>query len=232
MCDPTEGFMEFQQFFTVSNNFVDLFRHHKYEYHILNLMNLSQSVFNGTYEMKKEQSHGECDFVEIKTREKYDAKLPFRPNQIELLTNGKKHRPMVKEWIEILQKEASEYNPLEIRSNPNYDVADTTLYKVMRCAVERDKEDENLIFFIPFPISMSVKGSIFLQFTTDYLQAIYMRLVHDIKMDKRKVYVIYPASEKNEFAIRELGIYHTEYIQYEGMEKYFSYELLNIDFQK
>lgn len=62
---------------TVSNNFIDLFRNHGYERYVLYLMNESQCVFPGEYKMVNEQSHGECDFVEVNINSKYDVKLPF-----------------------------------------------------------------------------------------------------------------------------------------------------------
>jgi len=213
---------------TVSNNLIDLFRNHEYEHYVLYLMKESQSVFPGEYKMVKEQSRGECDFIEVNSNTKYDAKLPFLRNQLELLTDGKRHKPQIEEWIKIMQAEATDFNPLAIRNNKDYDIAETKLYQIMKDAILRDKVDEHIIFFLPYPISLSFNGSIFLQFCTDYLKAIYNRLTDDIYLNDRKIFVIYPASEKNQFALRDLSTYHTEFIFCGELEKYFSFEVVNV----
>jgi hypothetical protein len=192
-------------------------------------MKESQSVFPGEYEMVKEQSHGECDFIEVNSNTKYDAKLPFLKNQLALLTDGKRHKPQFEEWIKLMQAEASDFDPWVIRNNKDYDIAETKLYQIMKESILRDKIDEHIIFFLPYPISLSISGSIFLQFCTDYLKAIYNRLTDDICLNERKIFVIYPASEKNQFALRDLSTYHIEFIFCGDLEKYFSYEVVNVN---
>jgi len=214
---------------TVSNNLIDLFRNHEYEHYVLYLMKESQSVFPGEYEMVKEQSHGECDFIEVNSNTKYDAKLPFLKNQLELLTDGKRHKPQFEEWIKLMQAEASDFDPWAIRNNKDYDITETKLYQIMKEAILRDKLDEHIIFFLPYPISLSISGSIFLQFCTDYLKAIYNRLTDDICLNGRKIFVIYPASEKNKFTLRDLSTYYTEFIICGELEKYFSFEVVNVN---
>ena len=218
--------MKINHMMTVSNNFIDLFRNREYERYVLYLMNESQRVFPGEYKMVNEQSNGECDFVELNSNSKYDAKLPFLENQLELLTDGKRHKPQIMEWIKIMQAEASDFDPLAIRNNKDYDITKTKLYQIMKEAISRDRVDENIIFFLPYPISLSISGSIFLQFCTDYLKAIYNRLTEDICLNERKIFVIYPAYEKNQFALRDLSTYHTEFIVCDELEKYFSFEVV------
>ena len=128
---------------TVSKNFIELFQNRKYEQFVFSLMQKSKTVFPGTYEIVQEQSHGECDFIEKNTREKYDAKLPFLPEQIKLLTDGKKHNPKVMEWIDDMREEASAFDIMAIRNN-TYNITDTKLYKIMKNAVLKDKPDEVL----------------------------------------------------------------------------------------
>ena len=98
----------------------------------------------------------------------------------------------------------------------------------MKDAIVRDKVDEHIIFFLPYPISLSVSDSIFLQFCTDYLKAIYNRLADDICLNGRKIFVIYPASEKNQFVLRDLSTYHIEFVFSGELEKYFSFEVVNV----
>lgn len=221
--------MKINNMLTVSNNLIELFRNHEYEQYILSFMNKSTKVFPGEYEMVKEQSHGECDFIDVNSKLKYDAKLPFIEEQIELLTDGKRHKPQIEKWINTMCAEASDFNPLYIRNSKDYDIAETQLYQIMKKAILRDKIDEHIIFFLPYPISISISESILLQFCTDYLKAIYDRLINDICLNGRKIFAIYPASEKNQFALRDLSIYKTEYIFCDELEKYFSCEVLNVN---
>ena len=221
--------MKINNMMTVSNNLIDLFRNHEYEHYVLYFMKESRIVFPGEYKMVEDQSHGECDFIEVNTYTKYDAKLPFQKNQLELLTDGKQHKPQIEEWIKMMQAEASDFNPSAIRNNKDYDITETILYKIMKEAILRDKVDEHIIFFLPYPISLSISGSIFLQFCTDYLKAIYNRITEDVCMNGRKIFVIYPASEKNQFALRDLSTCNTEFIICGKLEKYFSFEVVNVN---
>ena len=127
--------MKIKKMMTVSNDLIDLFRNHEYEHYVLYLMKESQSVFPGEYKMVNEQSHGECDFIEVNSNTKYDAKLPFLKNQLELLTDGKRHKPQIEKWIKIMQAEASDFDPLAIRNNRNYDITETQLYQIMKEAI-------------------------------------------------------------------------------------------------
>lgn len=222
------GSMTFQHVSSISNNFISLFQNHEYEQYVLFFMNQSKNIFPGKYKLVKEQSHGECDFIEETSQEKFDAKLPFTAKQIQLLTSGKKHEPLIIEWLKQMQSEASDYDSLAIRSNPNYDIANTKLYQIMKDSIEKDKIDEHIVFFLPYPISLSVEDSIFLQFAGDYLKAIYTSLRNNINLYTRKIYVIYPSSKKNQFALRDLSSFRTEYIMCEELEQYFSYEIVSV----
>gem|GEM_PF-1204408 len=220
-------YMKIHHELTVSKNILDLFQNHKYEHYVLYLMKKSQSVFPGEYEMAKEIDHEKWDFVEVNSNTKYDAKLPFLEKQMRLLTDGKRHEPKIEEWIKIMQDEASDFNPWNIRNNKDYDISETKLYNIMKKQILRDNVDEYIIFFLPYPISISINENIYLQSCTDYLKAIYNRLTDDICLTERKIYAIYPASEKNQFALRDLSTDNIELIICEELEKYFSYEVVN-----
>lgn len=57
-----------------------------------------------------------------------------------------------------------------------------------------------------------IRGSVFLQFSTDYLRVVYDKLEKEINIKNRKRYVIFSSSEKNIIAVRELGgIYYGLY---------------------
>ena len=204
-----------------SHDFIKLFQK-EYEKYVLEIMNLSKTVFPGTYKYIEKQSHGECDYIEIESGEKYDAKLPFTSEQIELLTDGKKHSPKILEWVETLKKEAAEFNSVTALN-----ITETKLYNIMKKQIEADKKDESIIFFFPFPITKSIRGSIFLQFTTDFLKSIYDGLITDIDLAERSIYAIYPALEKNFFTVRDLSVYSKEFVEYENLGRYFTYEVTN-----
>ena len=97
--------MILQREITVSKDLITLFSSKAYERYAFEIVLLSKSVMRGPFEWIDQQSHGECDFFNSDTKEKYDFKLPFMPEQIELLTNGKKHEPLILEWLTQLRKE-------------------------------------------------------------------------------------------------------------------------------
>ncbi|WP_288887399.1 hypothetical protein [uncultured Eubacterium sp.] len=208
----------------ISNDIIKLFQNKNYEKYVLEIMNLSIKVFPGKYKNIEEQSHGECDFLEINTGEKFDAKLPFYSDQIKMLTDGKKHKPQIKKWIQDICNEAYEFDRVMLNDPKNLDVSELKLYMIMKEQIIRDNEAENIVFFIPYPVVTSMRDSIFLQFTANYLNSIYNQLKKEIDFTNRSIYVIYPSSNKNEFAIKDLKYYHTEYIQYDKLSEYFEHE--------
>ena len=209
----------------ISDNIVELFHNKRYEKYVLEIMNISTTIFPEKYEYVTNQSNGECDFIEVNTGIKYDAKIPFYPNQIEMLTSGKKHQPQIIEWIQMMHDEAAEFDEV-IKSSPRtLDVAGLKLYELMKEQIVKEKLDENIVFFLPYPIILSVNGSIFMQFAANYLNSIYTQLEKGIDLTGRSIFVIFPSSRKNEFAIKNMKSYYTEYIQYDKMNDYFSYEM-------
>ena len=100
----------------------------------------------------------------------------------------------------------------------------------MRNQILRDKKDENIIFFLPYPISLSFKDSMFLQSTSDYISLIFEKLKTKIDLIDRFIYAIYPSAKKNTFVLRcSNNSYYREYVYYDKMEKFFSYEVVDVD---
>lgn len=221
--------MKINHLFTVSKNLIELFNKNNYEKHVLEIMNNSKEFFPNSYIEVSNQSQGQCDYIDSITNEKYDAKLPFLPEQIRLLTDGKKHKPEIEKWIFELQKESAEFRPVAYRDNPQY-LENTKLYKIIKTQVLKDKEDENIVFFLPYPISIAIEDSFFLQSTGDFISLILNELKGKVKMVHRNIFIIYPSSKKNSFVLRSTSdVFHREYVTYEGMEKYFSYEIVDIN---
>lgn len=220
--------MALYKLFEISKNFKDLFNKRIYEEFILELMNKSNCVFPSLYKAVSEQSGGQCDFIDIYSGEKFDAKLPVRSDQIEMLTDGKKHGPQLERWLLELRKEIAEFNPIMIKSNPSYSVSKTKLYTIIKEAILRDKKDENIIFFLPFPITVCTRTGVFLQFASDYLTAIDDASRAELDLENQKIYAVYPSSEKNYFVVRKIGSTQKEYIYSDKLEEYFTYEVTDI----
>ena len=214
--------LEISTVFEYKANLIELFRSARYEQYILELMNISKIHFKEAYKEIVNQSRGEADFISA-SGIKYDAKLPFRKEQFELLTSGKKHDPDFLKWIEELYEESTEFDAYDIINNREK-IKDTKLFSTMMGQIVKDKPDENIIFFIPFPIVLTLRGSVIAQFASNFLTEIYAELEKSIDRS-RTIYTIYPTHEKNVFAITEMRNRKIEFIEYDGMEEYFSYDL-------
>ena len=215
--------------FSVSNDFIELFNKKNYESFVLDLMNLSKTVFPNSYSMVEDQSAGQCDYFDTVTNAKFDAKLPFLQEQVYLLRNRREHAPEITKWIEEMRNEAAQFDPFSLRDNPHH-TENTKLYKIMRDQILRDKADENIVFFLPYPVSLAFKDSVCLRIASDYISMIFDQLKTEIDLNDRCIYIIYPSSEKNRFVLRySSNSYYKEYVDYDKMEKFFSYEVVGVD---
>ena len=83
---------------------------------------------------------------------------------------------------------------------------------------------------MPYPISLAFKDSVYLQIASDYISMIFDQLKTEINLNDRCIYIIYPSSEKNKFVLRySSNSYFKEYVDYDKMEKFFSYEVVGVD---
>lgn len=205
-----------------SIDIIGAFNKNVYEAAVLKIMNDSKNVFPSIYERVNIQSNGECDFFDKNTGVKFDAKLPFDKKQIKRLTNGKKYAPDFDGWIKEMCKEACEYYFCICK---NKKISETNLYRIIKEKMEKDKKDENIVFFIPFPITDSSPCSIYDQFSTDFLKAIYEELEKNSILKGRMVYAIYPSTQKNIFAVRNLNQCFCDFVKCDMFDKYFSYEI-------
>ena len=179
--------------------------------------------------MVEDQSAGQCDYTDTVTNAKFDAKLPLQQEQVYLLRNRREHAPEITKWIEEMRNEAAQFDPFSLRDNPHH-TENTKLYKIMRDQFLRDKADENIVFFLPYPVSLAFKDSVCLQIASDYISMIFDQLKTEIDLNDRCIYIIYPSSEKNQFVLRySSNSYYKEYVDYDKMEKFFSYEVVGVD---
>lgn len=212
----------------VANNVIDLFNKNEYEKIILNIINSSNVVFPEKYEYIKEQSNGECDYISSMSKAKYDAKLPFLPEQIKMLTDGKKHKPQIQEWLDQMNKEALEFKPHKIQNNPDEAITKAILYQIMKKSICKDKPDENIIFFIPYPIVASLPEFGFINDFPNFLSRIYDSLKQEIELNNRNIFVIYPSLKKNIYALRNLTSRKIEFLECNNLEKYISFTVPHV----
>ncbi|MGN1343348.1 MAG: hypothetical protein ACI4U3_02130 [Traorella sp.] len=138
-----------------------------YEKIIFQLISESKIVFPNEYKHIQSQSKGECNFIDLCTGEKFDAKLPFTTDQGRLV--GSRNSNYLK-WIQFLQEETEEFSDCNTNGK---EIKDLKLYKVLEKQIIRDKIDENLIFF-PYHIVMDFSIPSLIHFAGDILTHIYL----------------------------------------------------------
>ncbi len=222
--------------YIMADNFIELFskKNEKsvkiYENAVFELMNISDTVFPSSYRLVTDQSNGQCDFIDCISGEKYDAKLPFESNHMKMLTSGKNHKPEIEKWFREMAKEAEEFDSLQFENDSEL-ISRTKLYTIMKEQILRDKKDENIIFFLPYPIVFGAQNSFISQCTFDFLDTIYEKLKDEIDLGERKIYAIYPSCEINKFVLRDMcenEDNNEEFIVYDKLAKYFTYEVIYI----
>ena len=202
----------------VDSDFRSLIKAQKYEKYVLAIIKRSTVFFKGcSFEQMSSQAHGECDFVDNKKR-KYDAKLIFDEHQGQLIGDPK--NDFIK-WLQEMTNEKSEYSEC-IRKRNNSFLANTRFYEILKARIETVKDDETAILFIPFPIVDDSPESLILQQTTDFLQAVYDKLVEDGAVNCMAVYFIYPSMEPNVYVLRN-ETRKREYIRCDELGEFITY---------
>ena len=216
--------MTIQTIATISNSFKTFLQSGNYESAILKLMNESSRVFPHSYGHNDNQSHGECDFISYEGDEKrlvkYDAKLPFDKKEGALICSKK--ADFIK-WFDFMISEASEFNSCMIRNRGIHNVNEIQLYRTIDKRLATIKEDENVIFFFPYPITHDGEGMFFTQLASDILSAIFDQLNREGKVGARKIYVIYPSMDQK-LALRCLNNNIREFLPSAEISQHISYE--------
>lgn len=204
---------------TIDDSFRSFIQQQNYEKYILTIINKSKLIFqNLRFSYIEDQAHGESDFVD-NNGQSYDAKLIFDKKQGALIGDP---RNDFNEWIEVMLKEKTEFGECIKKRDISF-LETTRLYRIMKARLSTVKQDENAIFFIPFPVVDEFKGSSFLQLTTDFLQAVYNKLDENQLVNDRKLYFIYPSGDSNEYVLRDSGA-RREYIQCEELEGFIRFQ--------
>ena len=143
---------------SICDKFCKLIDKNVYEPMLCKLMNASILVFPGNYIHITEQSAGQCDFVETTTGVKFDAKLPFYSKHGKLIASN--NRDFLK-WLELMLDEETEFGE-DIIATRGKNIGSLELYKIMEERMNSIKEDENAIFFFPYPIVLDFEESSFI----------------------------------------------------------------------
>ena len=211
--------IKMQTIVTIDKSFRSLIQSQNYEKYVFAIITQSNTFFhNLQFSCIDDQSHGESDYMD-NHGQLYDAKLLFDQKQGALIGDPKNR---FDDWLQAMLDEKTEFGRC-IKKRDLSILPDTRLYQVMKDRLASVKPEEHAIFFIPFPIVDENKWSSILQSTTDFLQAVYQRLVDDGLVGNRKVYFIYPSGDPHEYVLRDDNSMQ-EYIKCEDLEDFISFE--------
>ncbi len=208
----------------LSNNIKNFIQSGRYEPAILELMNRSVRLFPYKYQHNDNQSHGECDFYAIVGEDqqliKYDVKLPFDEKQGRLLCSNKAN---FAEWVKLMLKEAAQFSDCITKGQGIHNVDSLKLYGIIKNLLSRISPDEDLILFLPFPITLDYENGFLRQFATDILSAIFDELSSSELLSNHVIYTIYPSID-GKMVIRNLNNNTREFVDSPEITAYISYD--------
>lgn len=205
---------------TISDKIKKLIQSGNYEHLILQLLNRSKKLLPNTYELVKKQSHGECDFIDTVTSEKYDAKLLLSSEQGCLIGS---HNSNYEQWLRTMLDEVGEFGEY-IRNRGKLPIENLKIYQLLKSILEKVRCDEHAIVFIPYPLTNDHANMIYGQFMGDILSATFSKLNENGVIAGRKVYAIYPCSDQS-IAIRCLNTGVREYFCNDELREYIEFDI-------
>lgn len=212
----------FRTMMTISESFRDILKRQQYELLVLDTLNRSTKLIrNLPLERITEQSNSQSDFVDLAGNQ-YDVKLLIDKKQGSYIGERKND---ITQWIKSMMDESAEFSEY-INLRGDFDLTTTKLYTVVKDRLQSLKEDEIGILFCPYPIVNDAKGSVFLQFATDFLQAVYDKLDSDGLVRCKGLYFLYPSMEKNVLCLRNGKTRVREYIESQEIGKYISFDTM------
>lgn len=215
----------FTSFFVMKSNIsVDikkLMQRSAYERVLYELVEASTKVFPGHYKHISKQPNGECDFIKLDDQTKFEAKLVMT-TQLGKAAFSRKGN--VNNYIIEMYKEAAEFS--HCFNNHGKKIENCALYGVIEKNIQKTKEDENVILFIPYPIvpdaeDFPLKG------TKDFLTYIYKVLLTNKVAGKRKIYFIYLGGDRK-VVLRNMQTDDREYLSCSQLEKFLKYEIVDL----
>ena len=208
---------------TIHNDIKDLIKSGNYEKIILDLMNASKTIFPGHYIRLDNQAHGECDFIDAVTGEKFDAKIPIDKRQGQMIGSRKGD---VGTLTTEFQNEALEFQHCFV-GDQKKPITELSLFKKMKNNISKTKVDENVIFFIPYPIVFDFKGFPLVG-ASDLLKKIYSELSASNDISGKHLYTIYISFDRK-MVLRNLKTDKREYLQFPEMQHYVDYDIKHIE---
>ncbi|MBE7004199.1 MAG: hypothetical protein E7425_07955 [Ruminococcaceae bacterium] len=193
---------------TTSDAFRDLFKHQHYEEYVFQIISKSKKFFgNCHFDKVTTQSDNEPDFIDIKTKDKYEVKLLF-DEKMGVLIGDRKNKS--DEWIKRFLQLRDECGKQIIKRD--FDVSSLKMYQITKERLNSIEKDETAIFFIPFPlVENGVYDGAVSRFATDIIQIIIDQLNRDGLINGRNIYFIYPTMETNVYCIRNCN-HQREYV--------------------
>ena len=208
---------------TIHNEVKDIIKSGNYEKIILDLMNASKEIFPSRYTHLDNQAHGECDFVDVVTGEKFDAKIPIDTRQGQMIGSRKGD---VGALTTEFHNEALEFQNCFVGEQKK-PITELNLFKKMKNNISKTKSDENVIFFIPYPIVFDFEGFPLVG-ASDLLKKIYRELSATTDTSKKHLYVIYISFDRK-MVLRNLETDKREYLQFPEMQHYVDYNIKHIE---
>ena len=204
---------------TIHNDIKDLIKSGNYERIILDVMNASKIILPSQYLHQDNQDNGECDFVDAVTGEKFDAKIPIDKRQGQMIASRKGH---VGALTTEFQNEALEFQYCFV-GDQKKPITELNLFKKMKNNICKTKSDENVIFFIPYPIVFDFEGFPLVG-ASDLLKKIYSELATTTDIFGKRLYAIYISFDRK-IVLRDLKTDKREYIQFPQMQCYVDYDI-------
>ncbi len=208
---------------TIHNDVKDIIKSGNYEKIILDLMNASKEIFPSRYTHIDNQAHGECDFVDVVTGEKFDAKIPIDKRQGRMIGSRKSD---VGALTSEFHNEALEFQYCFV-GDQKKPITELNLFKKMKTNISKTKSDENVIFFIPYPIVIDFEGFPLVG-ASDLLKKIYRELCVSTDISGKHLYAIYISFDRK-MVLRNLETDKREYLQFPEMHHYVDYIIKHIE---
>lgn len=208
---------------TIHNDVKDIIKSGNYEKIVLDLMNASKEIFPSRYTHLNNQAHGECDFVDVVTGEKFDAKIPIDKRQGQMIGSRKGD---VSALTTEFHNEALEFQYCFV-GDQKKPITELNLFKKMKNNISKTKSDENVIFFIPYPIVIDFEGFPLVG-ASDLLKKIYRELSASTDISGKHLYAIYISFDRK-IVLRNLETDEREYLQFPEMQHYADYNIKHIE---
>jgi hypothetical protein len=107
--------------------------------------------------------------------------------------------------------------------NQKKPITELSLFKKMKNNISKTKVDENVIFFIPYPIVFDFEGFPLVG-ASDLLKKIYSELATTTDIFGKRLYAIYISFDRK-IVLRDLKTDKREYIQFPQMQCYVDYDI-------